>query len=149
MTTDMTTDTSFLEEEIAAERQSLGDNLHELEVRARAVTDWRSQFHRRPWVALGLAACGGAVLSELGRIARPPTRQASESARRDRSTTARPRTQTDETWDRIKGALLVAAATEAAGLLREVLPGFHDIFVGSMRGGGPSATRQSLTVEQD
>lgn len=145
----MTTDTSLLKGEIAAERQSFEDNLRELEVRARAVTDWRSQFHRRPWVALGLAACGGVVLSELGRLAGPGARHASEGAGRDRSMMSRPRSQTDETWERIKGALLVAATTEAAGLLREALPGFHEVFVRSMRGGGPSTGRSSLAEEPD
>jgi hypothetical protein len=130
----MTTDTSFLEREIATERQSLEDNLHELEVKARAATDWRVQFRQRPWVALGLVACGGALLSELGRSNHSTTRQPSfKAAGGDGTAIPRPRTHTDETWDRIKGALLVAAVTQAAGLVRESFPGFHDMLIEGMR----------------
>jgi ElaB/YqjD/DUF883 family membrane-anchored ribosome-binding protein len=43
----------------------LGDSLQELETKVRDVTDWRTYYQQRPWLALGIAAAGGLLLSSL------------------------------------------------------------------------------------
>lgn len=57
--------TSQIVEEIAEERQRLGDNIAELERKVRVSTSWRAYFERKPWVSLGIAMGGGFLLSAL------------------------------------------------------------------------------------
>jgi hypothetical protein len=131
----MKTYTSRLSREIAAERRSLADNLGELEVRVRAATDWRIHVQQRPWLMLGLAAGGGVLISALAPRRSRPTRSAGERLPVARTAVLGPPSPVEETWERIKGAVLAAVATEAVGLLREVLPSFHQTLVNGMRGG--------------
>ncbi len=125
----MITQTHRLEREIASEQDALGENLRELEVRVRTAADWREQVQRRPWVMVGLAFGGGVVLSALagpGPRRRRRTRRAELAG--DAPRESAPPTDPDDTWRRFKGALLAAAAVEAANLVSQVLPSFRDEF---------------------
>jgi hypothetical protein len=116
--------------EIAAEKESLGQNLQELETRVRSVTDWRGHVQRRPIAMMGLALGGGILLSAL--VGSPPRRRRKITKIRETAADERPTewvTQAgDDTWDRFKGALLAVATTKAAALLEDAVPGFHDEF---------------------
>ena len=46
-------------------REKLGANLAELEVRMREATDWRTYYHRNPWIMLGAAVAGGLFASAI------------------------------------------------------------------------------------
>ena len=56
-------------DQIAAEidqtREDLKANLEELEMRAKDVADWRSQFKKHPGPMLAAALVGGALLAAL------------------------------------------------------------------------------------
>ena len=133
--TEMITDTSVIEGRIEAERRSLGDNLRELEVRAKTAADWRTYVRRRPWPSLAVAIAGGALLSEFLHSRGYAPWQAGAGRRDGESAASRASVQVDETWRQIKAAIVVAAATEAAELFRETFPGFHKTFVAAMRDG--------------
>jgi ElaB/YqjD/DUF883 family membrane-anchored ribosome-binding protein len=51
--------------EIEDRRLRLGDSLQELETKVRDVTDWRTYYQRKPWLAIGLALGGGLLLAGL------------------------------------------------------------------------------------
>jgi hypothetical protein len=44
------------------QREQLGENLERLEERVRSSTDWRTQYSRHPFAALGIAFGGGLLL---------------------------------------------------------------------------------------
>lgn len=125
----MITQTHRLKREIEAEQNALGENLNELEVRVRSAADWREQVQRRPWVMVGLAFGGGVAVSAL---LGTPSRRRRRARRAELADTgsreSAPPTDPDDTWHRFKGALLAAAAVEAANLVSQVLPSFKDEF---------------------
>jgi ElaB/YqjD/DUF883 family membrane-anchored ribosome-binding protein len=51
--------------ELEDRRLRLGDSLQELETKVRDVTDWRTYYQQKPWLALGLALGGGLLLAAL------------------------------------------------------------------------------------
>jgi len=46
-------------------REDLKSNLEELEIRMKAVTDWRSHFRKRPGPMVIAALVGGALVSSM------------------------------------------------------------------------------------
>jgi hypothetical protein len=52
---------------IDSTRLQLGEDLRELESRARRVVDWRTYFDKNPMTMLALAFAVGLVFSRLGR----------------------------------------------------------------------------------
>ena len=65
--------------EIEDQRLRLGDSIQELETKVRDATDWRTYYQQKPWLALGLAAAGGLLLSGLvaGLLGSPGSRSSS------------------------------------------------------------------------
>jgi len=57
--------TDQIEDVIDQTRENLKTNLEELETRVKAVTDWRSQFRKRPGSMVVAALVGGALLSSM------------------------------------------------------------------------------------
>jgi hypothetical protein len=57
--------TDQIETDIDRTREELRSNLEELETRAKAVADWRSQFENHPGAMIVAALVGGALLSSL------------------------------------------------------------------------------------
>src|SRR5580704_17285162 len=66
--------TNQIELEIARKRNELGDNLVELERRAKAAVDWRAHVQERPGTMLAVAFGGGIVLSALFSALRGPAK---------------------------------------------------------------------------
>jgi uncharacterized protein DUF3618 len=56
--------TNQIERRIDAERDQLGQNLHELQTKVEEATDWRLQFQKRPMAFIG-AAFGTGLLFAL------------------------------------------------------------------------------------
>ncbi|MEP6934702.1 MAG: hypothetical protein ABI988_12290, partial [Nitrospirota bacterium] len=94
--------THQIEHYIDHKREELGSNLHELETKISAATDWRHHFQNNPMTLIAVAFGGGIVLASMtggssrGRIS-PTGTPANPSPARD---------QALETWDNIKSALI-------------------------------------------
>ena len=102
-------------------RADLQGNLRELERKVEDAADWRYQFRQRPYVLLGAAVAGGAL---LGMIAGP---RRSAPRRRAVASDARPGVVHDvvpQAWDNIKAALIGLAASRLQDVIDELLPGF-------------------------
>jgi hypothetical protein len=106
---------------IQESRADLHGNLRELERKVEDAADWRYQVRKRPFVLLGAAVAGGAL---LGMIAGP---RASAPVRRAVATDARAGVLHDvvpQAWDNIKMALIGLAASRLQDVIEELLPGF-------------------------
>ena len=94
-----------LEAHIDRTRERLGSNLKELENKVDAATDWREYFRERPYLFLGAALAGGAVLATAIRRM-PATRETGEAVvRRVASINGPAREQASDLWKNIQGAL--------------------------------------------
>ena len=51
--------------DIQEKREQLSDNLSALETRVREATDWRTYYHRTPWLLIGAAVVGGFFVSSM------------------------------------------------------------------------------------
>ncbi len=105
-----------LEARISQARTRLGADLHDLDRKVDAATDWRAHVGRQPYVWLGAAFVAGFVLSGpngrgQGRVARAMKAQTGS-----------------ETFDKFVGALTALAVDRAKGYLDGRLPGFSRAF---------------------
>ena len=122
--------TGQIEAQIAHSRETLGSNLHELEQKVKAATDWKQHFRSSPAVLLGVAFGGGVILAAMmgGR------RRSGKSSSRNLSQpetltgTSYQKSQALETWGKIKGALIGVAATRVKDYVDEIIPGFNEEF---------------------
>jgi len=138
--------TSQIEWDIASERNALGRNLHELESKAKSLTNWRTYYRNHPLAMIGIALGGGLVLGAVTAVSARSTRQYGTYREADTSypdtsypdpsypaasrlssaTTARVRRQVGDTWDHIADALLGVASAKAIEFVSEMIPGFRD-----------------------
>lgn len=146
----MIENTLQLRSEINAERSALAENLHELELKARALTDWRAQVNRHPLAMVGVALAGGVALAMLV----PPRRRLKMRARRaelqpiagdgnsfgngvgngvgngnaNRVAGAMPEPSflSNPIVARVVGALVAVAAAKAVEMLSDTIPGFSE-----------------------
>ena len=123
--------TRQIEAHIEDTREDLGSNLHELEQKVKAVTDWKQHFRTSPMTMLGVAFGGGILLATMlgGRKNRRGDRFSSDATDSEpHAGTDRQKHKALETWDNIKGALIGVAATRFTDFIGEVVPGFHEQF---------------------
>ena len=132
--------TNQIEWEIAQKRNKLSDNLIELQQKAKAVVDWRSQVEERPGTMLAVAFGGGIILSALFSALRgpakvyaePPSPNAADYDRPTSNTTpqspSKLATATRKNLDALGGALLGIVATRTSSILEGILPGFQKEF---------------------
>jgi len=142
--------TNQIEWEIAQKRSELSDNLVELEQRAKAAVDWRSQVEKRPGTMLAVAFGGGIVLSALFSALRGPAKVHAERPSASANGAERPSagangydssasknssqsprklaTAARKNLDALGGALLGIAATRTSSILEGILPGFQKEF---------------------
>lgn len=140
-------DTRQIERQIEAERSELGRNLHELEHRAKALTDWRVHYRNHTAVALGMAFGGGVLIGILtassrndnGRLyvgdtvedlspsRREPGRLRTMSAAAQRSAVGQQvKRQVEDVWHSIVDALVGVGAAKAVELIGKHVPGFRE-----------------------
>jgi hypothetical protein len=125
--------TSQIEDTIAAERRELGQNLDELETKARALTDWRTHYRNHVGLACGAvfasAFVAGAVLGQRRYSSdavdhliddEPAPRFASAAA------PGRMRRQLGDTWDGVSSALLGVATAKIVDFVAGLIPGFRE-----------------------
>ena len=121
--------TSQIEAQIAHSRETLGSNLHELEQKVKAVTDWKQHFRTSPVMLLGVAFGGGVVLATmLGGRGRNGRSSPVPGQPETLMGTSYQKSQALETWDKIKGALMGVAATRVKDYVDEIIPGFKEEF---------------------
>jgi hypothetical protein len=132
--------TNQIELEIAQKRNELGDNLVELERRAKAAVDWRAHVQERPGTMLAVAFGGGIVLSALFSALRGPAKVHAErpsangngydraASKNSDQSPGKLATATRKNLDALGGALLGIAATRTSSILEGILPGFQKEF---------------------
>ena len=118
-----------IEAHIDRTRERLGSNLKELEQKVDAATDWREQFRARPYVLLGVACLGGALLATAVRPKSP--RRGSDRSHEGRlgsisRSAANAGAQALEQWDTIQGALIGVATARVKEYIGELVPGFDE-----------------------
>lgn len=144
-------DTNQIERQIAAERSNLGRNLHELEHKAKELTDWRTHYRNHTGVALGVAFGGGLLLGALTAGSRNgSSAYASENGDLPYELTATPRRsepgkiktltaaagssevgqhlkrQVDDVWRMIVDALVGVGTAKAVDFIGRNVPGFRE-----------------------
>jgi Protein of unknown function (DUF3618) len=108
-------------------RDRLGSNLKELEHKVNAATDWRGQFRARPYVVLGAACVGGALLGAVLNGRRGGFARGMNSMARPVSRTGvDARGQALELWENIQTALLGVGAARVKRYISELVPGFDE-----------------------
>jgi hypothetical protein len=130
-----------IERHIQRTRNDLNDNFTELEEKVKSTVDWRAQFEERPGTMMALAFGGGLLLSAILPSVRSSRRRSSEVpwnafpdrdappfSTKSRSAYDAKSSQSSETWDSLKGALLGLATTKLSGVIEELIPGFKDEF---------------------
>ena len=121
----MVNTTMEIKRQIAEEKTQLGENLNELETRAKDLVDWRARFRKDPKLMLGVAFGGGLLLSRMlggrGAAAGPNGGPAPATPPAVKSPDL-----LGENWHRIEEALVGAASASAIKLLGDLIPGFTD-----------------------
>ena len=151
-----------IERHIQEARKDLGDNFSELEEKVNTAVDWRAQFEERPGTMMALAFGGGVLLSAIlpslgssrrrtyeGRRNAPPDRDAAGLSRKSRTALDDKASQTLESWDALKGALVGVATSKLSGFIEDLLPGFKQEFTKAQSGKsldrwGSSSGQQTL-----
>lgn len=129
-----------IEWEIAQKRSELGDNLIELQRRAKAAVDWRAQVEERPGTMVAVAFAGGIILSALFNALRGPAKVYAERtsgnaveydspiSKTSSGPPSKLATATRKNLDALGGALLGIVATRTSSILDGILPGFQSEF---------------------
>ena len=120
----MASDNGQLERVIAEQREDLDRNLEELVMKAKSLTDWRSQVDAHPFGMLGLALGGGAMMAML---ARSPSRRRSHRPSEPNSP-PRSKGRRSSLVQDVSSALGAVAATTALEFVAEAVPGFASHF---------------------
>lgn len=118
----MGANTDQIEREIRAERDELGRNLEDLELKAKELTNWKVHYRNHPGVFLG-AAAGMGVL--LGAVMAPANGRAPLGPRLRLHGSPKV-AQLVSTWELVSDALLGLATAKAIDAIAEYLPGFKD-----------------------
>lgn len=115
--------TDKIETYMGQQRKHLGSNLRELEDKVKSATDWQNHFRAHPFLALGVAVGGGALVASL--VARSPKAEVANRV----SSARRPSVHRDELrshWNQIKSAGIAIAVQRVVGYVDDALPGFKE-----------------------
>ena len=132
----MVQETNKIKQHIEAERERLGNDLHEIEDRVRKATDLKEWFNRNPVATMGAALAGGFVLSMLiGKSSSPATTGGHYEPSRVSGLTrgsGMPASVGSElhsvgrTIDRVFAALIGVGSRKLRDAVAEAVPGFRD-----------------------
>jgi hypothetical protein len=117
--------------DIQDRRDALRSNFHELENKAKSVTDWKQHFEKHPGIMVAAAIGAGALVATIsaGRKRRPARGMSSAEPRVSSSLPRKAIARAGgalPAWGPIKGALIGLAVTRINGFLEEMLPGFQE-----------------------
>ena len=125
-----------IEAHIDRARERLGSNLRELENKIDAATDWREHFRERPYLFLGAAFIGGAVLATALQRASPARDVGRDDYRGDAGirravgsdvgSNGAVQAQARELWNNIQLALVGVASARLKEYIGDMLPGFDE-----------------------
>ena len=125
-----------IKNQIDAQRDRLGDNLHELERRVKDTTDWRAHMEKRPWVVLGIAFGAGValsgILSRSGSSSYSSSYSSAYSGTPASTTGSRftafhhQRRRAGESLDKMTGALIAVGVQRLQDALCQAIPGFRE-----------------------
>lgn len=122
-----------IEAHIENTREALGTNLHELERRVDAATDWTQHFRNRPWIILGAAFAGGVLVASVSteKLGRGFARSNVASAVPARSSSQKE--HLFETWEHIKSGLMGVVTARVTNYIAELIPGFREEYGNAAR----------------
>jgi hypothetical protein len=137
-------DTRQIEETIRSERSDLDRNLRELEMQAKALTDWRTHYRNHAGATMAAAFGGGLLIGLMTtrRQPRPVRASAYEGSTSERheprprgerfrflkalGDNPRARQQAGDAWSEIVETLVGLASAKAIDLISGVIPGFRE-----------------------
>lgn len=119
-----------IEAQIGRSRERLGATLSAIERKVDAATDWRAQVRSRPWLMVGAACVGGALLAATlrPRSAAVPAGLDAAAAERRRSRIREAAAEAVGLWDNLTTALIGVASVRVKDYLAERIPGFDEQF---------------------
>jgi hypothetical protein len=115
-----------LEREIAAEQEALGENLAELEHRAKDLVDWRALVRKRPGAMIGIAFGGALLVAAMGGSRRSRSGARTMRERHHESNGDGDASAARDAWAMFKGAVVGAATTRVTSYVAGLLPGSHE-----------------------
>jgi hypothetical protein len=122
-----------LRQTIAATHEDLNRNLEALEAKGQDLTDWRSHVDKRPLMMLGVAFVGGVLAAAVvggGRSSRPATNDVVGDSVPFKPNPPR---ASNDTWDRLRAGIGVAAASMAIDAIAKALPDIKDHVIDPIR----------------
>jgi hypothetical protein len=120
-----------IEARIDRTREQLGSTLSAIEGKVEAATDWREQMRARPWLMIGVACAGGAVLAATLRrrsAVRPAGLQAAVPGADRRPWGRDAVAEVVGLWDNLTAALIGVASVRVKDYIAERIPGFDEQF---------------------
>jgi len=122
-----------LRQTIAATHEDLNRNLEALEAKGQDLTDWRSHFEKRPLMMLGVAFVGGALAAAVVSGGRSSRQATGDVVGESVPFRPNPPRASNDTWDRLRSGIGVAAAGVAIDALSKALPGIKDHVIDPIR----------------
>jgi hypothetical protein len=122
-----------LRQTIAATHEDLNRNLEALEAKGQDLTDWRSHFEKRPLMMLGVAFVGGAIAAAVVGGGRSSRQHASDPVGETVPFRPSPRRASNDTWDRLRSGIGVAAAGIAIDAISKAMPGIKEHVIDPVR----------------
>ena len=126
-------ETDKIKDHIDTQRGELDQDLHEIERRVTRAVDWREWFDRNPLGAIGVAAAGGFVLSQVIRRSSQPSNSYRYDEMDSMSTNRQATRRTSSLMEHITGtvdnavaALLGVASSKVGDFVSNVIPNFRD-----------------------
>lgn len=117
-----------IEARIDRTREQLGSTLSAIESKVEAATDWREHLRARPWLMVGAACVGGAVLAATLRP-RPTAASGVQAVSADRRSRGRDAAaEVAGLWDNLTAALIGVASVRVKDYIAERIPGFDEQF---------------------
>lgn len=116
-----------IKEHIEAEREKLGHDIQEIELRIKDAVDWRTWYEKNTALLLGAAFAGGLLLSQFGgRDSSPP---------RPVEAPVKPRqpSRVGEIMDLTASALIGVGANLLQDFLADKIPSFRDHYAEAER----------------
>jgi hypothetical protein len=131
-------DTRQIEDTIRSERTDLDRNLRELEMQAKALTDWRTHYRKHAGATMAAAFGGGLVVGLMSMPRRHKAAPAHIERREPRprgqrlgflkalGDNPRAKQQAGDAWSEIVETLIGLASAKAIDMIGRAIPGFRD-----------------------
>ncbi len=129
----MTESPDALRQTIADTQDDLSRNLEALESKGQDLVDWRAHFDKRPLAMLGVAFVGGLLAANMVSGGRSSRNGSSDTFSGTAPKKSKDQRETNETWNRLRSGLGVAAAGVAMEAISKALPGLKEHVIEPVR----------------